>query len=153
MSARMARAYRPVRSELLLGCAMSNEFDDNATDVALAPSARFAGRTAWMRNLETPLRRFLRTETASAGALLGATVAALVWANASPSSYTRVWDATLAIHLNSHGLSHDLRFWLNSGLMTFFFFVVGLEARREFDIGELRQRRRPLLAVVARARG
>ena len=45
----------------------------------------------------------------------------------------------------------DLRHWVNSGLMTFFFFVVGLEARREFDLGELRERRRfalPLLASI-----
>src|SRR4051794_12411774 len=129
---------------------MSSRQDGYRADATEAP---FAGRTAWMRNLETPLRRFLRTETASAGALLGATVAALVWANASPSSYTRVWDATLAIHLNSHGLSHDLGFWLNSGLMTFFFFVVGLEARREFDIGELRGRGRPRPAGGARDGG
>jgi Na+/H+ antiporter NhaA len=125
---------------------MSSRHEETATDATTAP---FARRTAWMRNLETPLRRFLRTETASAGALLGATVAALVWANASPSSYARVWDATLSVHLSGHGLSHDLRFWLNSGLMTFFFFVVGLEARREFDIGELRERRRLALPVAA----
>src|SRR6266536_2561168 len=43
----------------------------------------------------------------------------------------------------------DLRLWVNSGLMTFFFFVVGLEARREFDLGELRERRRVALPLVA----
>ena len=43
----------------------------------------------------------------------------------------------------------DLRQWVNSGLMTFFFFVVGLEARREFDLGELRDRRRLALPVLA----
>jgi Na+/H+ antiporter NhaA len=41
-----------------------------------------------------------------------------------------------------------LRYWVNSGLMTFFFFVVGLEARPELDLGELRQRRRPALPVL-----
>jgi Na+/H+ antiporter NhaA len=46
-------------------------------------------------------------------------------------------------------VSHDLRYWLNSGLMTFFFFVVGLEARREFDLGELRERRRVALPLAA----
>jgi Na+/H+ antiporter NhaA len=60
-----------------------------------------------------------------------------------------VWHTTLSIRIGSHGLSHTLRYWLNNGLMTFFFFVVGLEARREFDIGELRQRSRGLLPLLA----
>jgi hypothetical protein len=47
-------------------------------------SREFTGRTAWARNLETPLRSFLRTETGSAAVLLAATVAALVWANLDP---------------------------------------------------------------------
>src|SRR5438094_1465882 len=114
-------------------------------DGAAGPVARespFTGRTAWVRNLETPLRTFLRTETGSAAVLLAAAVAALVWANLDSSSYARVWHATLSIRVGDTGLSHDLRYWLNSGLMTLFFFVVGLEARREFDLGELRERRR-----------
>ena len=101
----------------------------------------FSGRTAWVRNLETPLRSFLRTETGSAAVLLAATVAALVWANVDAASYDRVMHTTLSIRLGHTGISHDLRYWLNSGLMTLFFFVVGLEARREFDMGELRERR------------
>src|SRR5213080_1896980 len=102
----------------------------------------FTGRTAWVRNLETPLRSFLRTETGSAAVLLAAAVAALVWANVDAASYERVMQTTLSIRIGHSGISHDLRYWLNSGLMTLFFFVVGLEARREFDLGELRQRRR-----------
>src|SRR5207237_5596276 len=47
------------------------------------------------------------------------------------------------------GISEDLRYWVNSGLMTLFFFVVGLEARREFDMGELRERRRVALPLAA----
>src|SRR5882672_7593711 len=109
----------------------------------------FSGRTAWVRNLETPLRSFLRTETGSAAVLLGATVAALVWVNVHPSSYQRVWHTTLSVQLGAAGISGDLRYWLNSGLMTFFFFVVGLEARREFDMGELRERRRVALPLAA----
>jgi Na+/H+ antiporter NhaA len=76
-------------------------------------------------------------------------VAALVWANADFGSYERVWDTTLSIRLAGRGISEDLRYWLNSGLMTLFFFVVGLEARREFDIGELRERRRFALPLAA----
>jgi Na+/H+ antiporter NhaA len=116
---------------------------------AEAASAPFSGRTAWVRNLETPLRSFLRTETGSAAFLLAAAVAALVWVNVDASSYERVWHTTLTVSVGGHGLSHDLRYWLNSGLMTLFFFVVGLEARREFDMGELRDRRRLALPVAA----
>ena len=108
-----------------------------------------SGKTAWARNLETPLREFLRTETGSAGVLLLATVAALLWINVDASSYDDVWTTELAIRLGDHSISLDLRGWLNSGLMTLFFFVVGLEARREFDMGELRQRRRVALPVLA----
>ena len=73
------------------------------------------------------------------------------WANVHPSSYDSVWHAVLSIDLAGAGIALDLRHWVNSGLMTLFFFVVGLEARREFDLGELRERRRfalPLLAGI-----
>src|SRR3954451_7811061 len=103
-------------------------------------ATRFSGRTAWARSLETPLSSFLRTETGSATILLGAAVVALIWANASASSYQGVWDTTLSIRIGDAGISQTLGHWINSGLMTFFFFVIGLEARREFDLGELRDR-------------
>jgi len=83
--------------------------------------------------------------------LLAAAVAALVWVNVHASSYDSLWGTTLSIDVGSAGVALDLRHWVNSGLMTFFFFVVGLEARREFDLGELRERRRfalPLLAGI-----
>ncbi len=114
-----------------------------------ATAAPFTGRTAWARNLEAPLRNFLRTETGSAAILLGATLAALAWVNVDQSSYERVWNTVLSITIGGSGITQDVRQWVNSGLMTFFFFVVGLEARREFDLGELRDRRRLVLPVVA----
>src|SRR5438477_5226637 len=109
----------------------------------------FSGRTAWARSLETPLREFLRTETGGAAVLLAAAVAALVWVNVDASSYESVWQTTLSLRLGDWGISQDLRHWLNTGLMTFFFLVVGLEARREFDMGELRERRRLTLPLAA----
>jgi Na+/H+ antiporter NhaA len=109
----------------------------------------FSGKTAWARNLETPLREFIGTETGSAGVLLMATIAALLWINVDSSSYRSVWETDLVVRLGDHSINLDLRGWLNSGLMTLFFFVVGLEARREFDMGELRQRRRVALPVLA----
>ena len=110
--------------------------------------ASLAGRTAWARNLEAPLRDFLRTETGSAAVLLAAAIAALVWANIG-SSYETVWHTTLDVALGGGRVALDLRHWVNSGLMALFFFVVGLEARREFDLGDLRDRRRLVLPVVA----
>ena len=112
--------------------------------------ARFSERTAWARNLTAPLRDFLNTETGGAVVLLAATVAALVWANSPwPHSYDSVWTTSLSIRLGHWGISQDLRHWVNSGLMTFFFLVVGLEAKRELDIGQLRERRRVAIPLVA----
>jgi Na+/H+ antiporter NhaA len=110
---------------------------------------RYTGRTAWARNLQTPLRTFLRTQTGSAVVLLAATIAALVWVNIDASSYEDLWTTVLSVQLGDHGISQDLRDWINNGLMTFFFFVVGLEARREWDMGELRERRRLALPLAA----
>jgi Na+/H+ antiporter NhaA len=114
-----------------------------------AASRAFSERTAWARSLETPLRGFLRTETGSAAFLLAATIAALVWVNVDSASYESVWQTQLSIRVGGAGVALDLRHWVNSGLMTFFFLVVGLEARRELDMGELRQRRRVALPVLA----
>ncbi|MEV8630356.1 Na+/H+ antiporter NhaA [Streptosporangium sp. NPDC051023] len=113
------------------------------------PRSSFSGRTAWARNLQTPLRDFLRTETGSSAVLLAATLTALTWANVAPVGYEALWRTPLAISVGDAILSQDLRGWVNSGLMTFYFFVVGLEARREFDMGELRERRRAALPVLA----
>jgi Na+/H+ antiporter NhaA len=108
-----------------------------------------SGRTAWARNLQTPLRVFLRTETGSAAVLLAMTLVALAWVNADTASYNAVWHTQLSIRVGGASLSQDVRGWVNSGLMTFFFFTIGLEARREFDMGELRERRRVALPVAA----
>jgi Na+/H+ antiporter NhaA len=118
---------------------------------ATTPEEPAPKQTAWARNAPTPLRDFLRTETGGAAVLLAATIAALAWVNVDSSSYNDVWETKLSINLGDAGIDLDLRHWVNSGLMTFFFFVVGLEARREFDLGELRERRRftlPLFAAV-----
>src|SRR5919198_614688 len=112
-------------------------------------AARFTARTAWARSLQTPLREFLRTETGGAAVLLAAAAVALVWVNLDARSYNSLWSTRLSIDLGGSGVALDLREWVNSGLMTFFFFVVGLEARREFDLGELRERRRFALPILA----
>ena len=129
---------------------MAREGNSDGEPAPSTERAPFTSRTAWARNLETPLRMFLRTESGSAMVLLAGVAAALIWANADLDSYTHVWErTTLSIQLGGTGLSHTLRYWVNSGLMTFFFFVIGLEARREFDLGELRERRRTALPLAA----
>jgi Na+/H+ antiporter NhaA len=100
-----------------------------------------------------PLRQFLATETAGAVALLAAAVAALAWANIAPASYEGLWSTELSLRLGDWRLDEDLRHWVNDGLMTFFFFVVGLEIRRELDMGELRERRRLATPVAAAVGG
>src|SRR4051794_34115932 len=86
--------------------------------VADMPTPAMAGRTAWARHLAAPVRDFLEAESGSAVALLGATLAALVWANVSPSSYEDLWTTQLSIEIGQHGISQDLRGWINDGLMT-----------------------------------
>ena len=81
--------------------------------------------------------------------LVAAVVAALVWANVAPTSYDAVWDTRVALRIGDAEFGQDLREWVNGGLMTLFFLVVGLEARREFDLGDLRERRRFVLPLVA----
>jgi Na+/H+ antiporter NhaA len=81
--------------------------------------------------------------------LAAALAVALVWANISFSSYEDVWTTQMSVRVGTFSLAEDLRYWVNDGLLTFFFFVVGLEARREFDLGELRDRRRVMLPLLA----
>ena len=108
-----------------------------------------SGNTDWAWRRETPLGRFLSTESGSAAVLLTATVAALVWANVAGVSYQAVWRTEVSVRVGGSAIGMDLVSWVNSGLMTFFFFVVGLEARREIDMGELRERSRVLLPLSA----
>ena len=108
-----------------------------------------SGRTARRPGAWTPARAFVRIKSTSAVALLVAALAALVWVNVDASSYETVWRTELSLRFGRWDLTQNLRGWVNNGLMTFFFLVVGLEARREFDMGELRDRRRLVLPLLA----
>ncbi|MGO9974071.1 MAG: Na+/H+ antiporter NhaA [Solirubrobacteraceae bacterium] len=109
-----------------------------------------SGATAWARNLAAPVRNYLSTETGGAIAMLAGTVIALVWANSPIShSYDALWSTKLEIRIGAAGIATDLRHWVNEGLMTLFFLVVGLEAKRQLDLGELRERRRLAVPVFA----
>ncbi|MCW2759911.1 MAG: sodium/proton antiporter [Marmoricola sp.] len=119
------------------------------TDSAPGAGAPWLGRTLWSHGRSAPMRAFLQTESGSAGVLVAGVVAALIWANVDASSYESLWNTEFAIRLGSMGIDHDLRTWVNSGLMALFFLVIGLEARREFDLGDLRERRRFILPLTA----
>ena len=97
-----------------------------------------------------PLVDFLHTEAAGGVALVAAAIVALLWAN-SPwdASYDDLWTTHLAVALGDWELDLDLRDWINDGLMVLFFFVVGLEIKRELVEGELRDPRRAALPVCA----
>lgn len=115
--------------------------------------ALLSGRTNWRREFAAPMRSFLRTEAGSSGVLAAAILIALLWANLAPGSYDDFWRTDLSFELGHHAFGLDLREWINSGLMTLFFLVVGLEARREFDLGDLRDRSRFVLPVLAGVSG
>jgi Na+/H+ antiporter NhaA len=120
------------------------------TAPATTPAApATATRTEWLSNGRTPLRQFLRAETGSAAILAAATLAALLWSNFGAGSYESLWSTQLSVHVAGHGIQMNLREFVNSGLMALFFLVVGLEARREFDMGELRVRSRLALPLMA----
>ncbi|MBI2710809.1 MAG: Na+/H+ antiporter NhaA [Actinobacteria bacterium] len=109
---------------------------------------------ALARYLARPVARFLAVEAAGGVLLLVATVVALVWAN-SPwrASYTSVFTTEIAVRIGGFGLGGDLTRWIDDGLMSVFFLVVGLEIKREVVAGELRDRRTAALPAVAAAGG
>src|SRR5688500_234526 len=83
-----------------------------------------------------PVREFLRAEAGGGVVLLAATVVALVWANTPwRDSYETLWSTEVAVRVGRWAVAEDVRHWVNDGLMTLFFFVVGLEVKREFVTG------------------
>jgi len=106
-------------------------------------------RTRVQRVVVDPVTDFLRDEAAGGIALAVATVAALLWANAAGDEYAAAWAHVLRVGTGDLALDLDLRHWVNDGLMAIFFFVVGLEIKRELVCGELRDRRAATLPVLA----
>jgi NhaA family Na+:H+ antiporter len=96
-----------------------------------------------------PLRRFLDVEAAGGLVLVAAAVAALIWANVWPASYSSVWSTEVSIEVGSYAFAEDLAHLVNDLLMGLFFFVVGMEIKRELVQGELRDPRAAALPAVA----
>ena len=111
---------------------------------SLAPARR--ARLAFQR----PIASFLALESASGILLVVAAALALAWAN-SPwrASYTALWHAPIGLRVGAFAFERDLAFWIDDGLMAVFFFVVGLEVRRELHDGALADARRAALPLAA----
>lgn len=107
-----------------------------------------------IRRALRPLRDFLHTESAGGALLVAAAVVALVWAN-SPwrHGYDSLWHTEIGIEVGSHALRMSLQHWLNDGLMTVFFLVVGLEIKRELTSGHLAGLRAATLPIAAAVGG
>jgi Na+:H+ antiporter, NhaA family len=103
-----------------------------------------------VRRVVDPVKEFLHTEAAGGLFLLAGTVVALGWAN-SPfaAGYEGLWGRELTIGAGPLAVTEDLKHWVNDGLMALFFFVVGLEIKRELVVGELHDPRRASLPVLA----
>jgi NhaA family Na+:H+ antiporter len=100
-----------------------------------------------------PIQRFVETEVAGGLVLVVAAVAALLWANLAPGGYEHFWSEELVVGWGDWSLTMKLESFVKNGLMVIFFFVVGLEIKRELTIGELADRKVATLPLFAAAGG
>jgi NhaA family Na+:H+ antiporter len=112
---------------------------------AIPPSPQYLAQ-----RIARPFVQFMELEIGSALALLSMTIVALVWAN-SPwaHGYEHLLHEPVAISFGDHGLSLSVHHWINDGLMAIFFFLVGMEIKREMVMGDLSTRARAMLPVMA----
>ena len=97
-----------------------------------------------------PFQEFFKIEASSGIVLIACTLIALVWANSSAAeSYFALWQMKLTIGLGAFILSKPILLWINDGLMALFFFLVGLEIKREILIGELSSPKQALVPIAA----
>ena len=103
-----------------------------------------------MQTLLQPFQSFFKTEAAGGVLLMAAAVVALIWANSpAAGAYADLWGAYVTVGAGSFEISKPLLLWVNDGLMAIFFFVVGLEIKREVLAGELAEPRKAALAIAA----
>jgi len=118
-----------------------------------APPGTWAPAHRAAQAIASPIQRILAVEAASGIVLLAVTVLALVWANVWSGSYHDLWHAPIGLQLGDWSYVQPLHFWINDGLMTVFFLVVGLEIRREIFEGELTSFRKAALPLAAAVGG
>lgn len=121
--------------------------DHEGSDEVRAPWAR--SERLIPRIVVRPLQEFLQSATSAGLLMLAAGAVAIAWANLAASGYERFWRTRAVVSVGSLTVGGDLRFWVNDGLMTAFFLVVGLEIKRELLTGELRDPRRAALPFLA----
>ena len=103
-----------------------------------------------IHRLTDPMTRFLHVEATSGILLLICTAIALILANSAAADwYQEIWKIRVGFSWGDFSMVHSLQHWINDGLMAIFFFVVGLEVKREMVIGELRDPKRAALPVAA----
>lgn len=135
--AKRSRAAKTVRRD--------TESDGIGTDTGI-----WIGRTRWRHGVADPFKAFGSAETGGALLLLLGIATALLWTNLPwHTSYEHFWSETVAVNVAGHTIATDFRGIVNDGLMTLFFLVVGLEGKRELDLGELRDRSRMAVPVIA----
>jgi Na+:H+ antiporter, NhaA family len=103
-----------------------------------------------IQRILSPFARFIHTESSGGMVLIGATLTALVWAN-SPlaESYHHLWETPVSVGFGEFALTYSLHHWINDALMAVFFFMVGLEIKREILVGELASLKRAALPIAA----
>ena len=121
--------------------------DNTQPPEAWSPVRRVAAAIA------SPIQRILAIEAASGVVLLIATAVALTWANLWTSAYHDLWHTPIGGRLGPWSYEQPLHFWVNDGLMTLFFFVVGLEIRREIFEGELASFKKAAMPLAAAVGG
>jgi Na+:H+ antiporter, NhaA family len=129
---------------------MADETPHVSSPLSSPPPEAWKPLLALARFAKRPLERFLRVEAASGILLLVAAAIALAWAN-SPfaESYVQFWRTPLGIRVGGFAFTRSLEWFVNDGLMVIFFFVVGMEIRREIHHGELSEWRRAALPAAA----
>ena len=145
----------PPRSATVNGGVVLDDKSAGADRRVHVPASRQFDRP-WLRSdravprlVLRPLERYLQREAGSASLLMVAAAVALVWANAWPESYDRVWSTIVSVELGPLLIEEDLRHWINDLLMAVFFYVVALEVKRELVFGSLRDRRSAAVPTAA----
>ncbi|MGE3276820.1 MAG: Na+/H+ antiporter NhaA [Vicinamibacterales bacterium] len=109
-----------------------------------------APHSALARSVQLPLQDYLHTESVGGAVLAGAALLGLLWANSPWAvSYNTLWTTSIRVVVGDAAFQQDLRHLVNDGLMAIFFFVVGLEIKRELVEGMLSERSRATLPVAA----
>lgn len=123
---------------------MNTHHEDSEDGIYYAPWERPVDR------ILTPFERFVHRESTSSFFLMAATVLALIIANSALSVlYSDLTHMKVGFSIGSITLEKSLHFWVNDGLMAFFFFIVGLELKREILVGELASLRKAALPIIA----